>query len=92
MWSVLFANTVPWTAAVVTLLLALAATLLIIRQVRASDGDMSVRLRWLGLHVQRSVPPRTPQIPPAGPAHPPTADDPHLVHRPAAWTAWETDQ
>ena len=66
MWSVLFGDTVPWVAAIATLLLVLAATLLIIHQVRASDGDMSVRLRWLGLHVQRSAPSRTPQIPPAG--------------------------
>jgi hypothetical protein len=60
MWSVLFGGTVPWVAAIATLLLVLAATLLIIHQVRASDGDMSVRLRWLGLHVQRSAPSRTP--------------------------------
>lgn len=61
MWSVLFGGTVPWAAAIATLLLVLTATLLIIHQVRASDGDMSVRLRWLGLHVQRSAPPRAPQ-------------------------------
>jgi hypothetical protein len=66
MWSVLSGDTVPWVAAIATLLLVLAATLLIIHQVRTSDGDMSVRLRWLGLHVQRSAPPRTPQTPPAG--------------------------
>lgn len=66
MWSVLFGGTVPWVAAIATLLLVLAATLLIIHQVRGSDGDMSVRLRWLGLHVQRSAPSRTPQTPPAG--------------------------
>src|ERR1041384_492001 len=63
MWSVLFGGTVPWLAALATLLLILTATLLIIHQVRASDGDMSVRLRWLGLHVQRSAPSRTPQPP-----------------------------
>ena len=63
MWSVLFGDTVPWAAAIATLLLVLAATLLIIHQVRASDGDMSVRLRWLGLHVQRSAPSRTPPNP-----------------------------
>ncbi len=66
MWSILLGDTVPWVAAIATLLLVLAATLLIIHQVRASDGDMSVRLRWLGLHVQRSAPSRTPQTPPAG--------------------------
>ena len=65
MWSVLFGGIVPWVAAIATLLLVLAATLLIIHQVRASDADMSVRLRWLGLHVQRSAPSR-PQTPPAG--------------------------
>lgn len=66
MWSVLFGGTVPWVAAIATLLLVLAATLLIIHQVRVSDGDMSVRLRWLGLHVQRSAPSQTPPTPPAG--------------------------
>jgi hypothetical protein len=66
MWTVLLGGTVPWVAATATLLLVLATTLLIIHQVRASDGDMSVRLRWLGLHVQRSAPSRTPQTLPAG--------------------------
>lgn len=70
MWSVLFDGIVPWVAVIATLLLVLAATLLIVHQVRASDGDMSVRLRWLGLHVQRSTPSRTPQSPPAVPAPP----------------------
>ncbi|HEV2784488.1 MAG TPA: hypothetical protein VGX25_34305 [Actinophytocola sp.] len=43
MWSVLLGGTAPWVAAIATLLLVLAATLLIIHQVRASDGDMSER-------------------------------------------------
>jgi hypothetical protein len=87
MWSVLFGGTLPWVAAIATLLLVLAATLLIIHQVRASDGDMSVRLRWLGLHVQRSSPSRTPQTPPADPVPTPAADDPYPDHRTAAPTA-----
>lgn len=82
MWSVLFGGIVPWVAAIATLLLVLAATLLIIHQVRASDGDMSVRLRWLGLHVQRSAPSRTPQTRLPAPA--PTAGDPYPVRRTAA--------
>ena len=84
MWSVLFGDTVPWVAAIATLLLVLAATLLIIHQVRASDGDMSVRLRWLGLHVQRSAPSRTPQTPLPVPAPAPAAGDPYPVRRTAA--------
>ena len=85
MWSVLFGGTVPWVAAIATLLLVLAATLLIIHQVRASDGDMSVRLRWLGLHVQRSAPSRTPQTPRLPvPAPAPAAGDPYPVRRTAA--------
>jgi len=70
MWSLLLGGTVPWAVAMATLLLVLATTLLIVHQVRASDGDMSVRLRWLGLHVQRNAPSHTPQIPPAGTGSP----------------------
>lgn len=90
MWSVLFGDTVPWVAAIATLLLVLAATLLIIHQVRASDGDMSVRLRWLGLHVQRSAPSRTPQTPLPVPAPAPAAGDPYPVRRTAAPAAGES--
>jgi hypothetical protein len=53
MWTALFSGTIPWLVAVTTLVLVLTAALLIVRQVRASDGEMTVRLRWLGLHVHR---------------------------------------
>jgi hypothetical protein len=53
MWTALFNGTTPWLVAIATLVLVLVAALLIVHLVRASDGEMSVRLRWLGLHVQR---------------------------------------
>lgn len=53
MWTALFNGTTPWLVAIASLVLVLAATLLIVHLVRASDGEMTVQLRWLGLHVQR---------------------------------------
>ena len=55
MWAALINGTIPWFATVAILVLALAATALIVHLVRASDGDMTVRLWWLGLHVQHKA-------------------------------------
>ncbi len=55
MWKALFSGTTPWLVATATLVLVLAAALLIVHLVRTSDGEMSVRLRWLGLDVQHKA-------------------------------------
>lgn len=55
MWTAILSGGVPWLVAIAMLVLILAATLLIVHLVRASDGEMSVRLRWLGLHVHRKA-------------------------------------
>jgi hypothetical protein len=81
MWSVLFGGTVPWVAAIATLLLVLATTLLIIHQVRASDGDMSVRLRWLRCTCSAARRPGHHRLHLPVPTPAPAAGDPVPVHR-----------
>ena len=53
MWTALLDGTIPWLVIVAILTMALAAALLIIHLVRTSDGELTVQVRWLGLHVHR---------------------------------------
>jgi hypothetical protein len=55
MWTALLTGTTPWLVVLATLTLAVAAAVLIVLLVRATDGEMSVHLRWLGLHVHRKT-------------------------------------